>query len=264
MYDFEFHRPKTLSEAADLLAKHREYKLLAGGMSLIPTLKLRLAHYEGLVDLGALSDLRAIRRDGDTLVIGSMATHAAVAASAEVRRAIPALADLAEGIGDPLVRNRGTVGGSIAYADPAADYPAAVVGLGGTVVTNRRRIAGDDFFTGMLDTALQPGEIITEVRFPVPRKAAYVKHRQQASRFALVGVFVAQGADQVRVAVTGAGPSVFRVKEAEAALTKRFDAAALDGIAIKADGLNTDIHASAEYRAYAVGVLARRAVAAAR
>jgi carbon-monoxide dehydrogenase medium subunit len=264
MYDFEFHRPATLAEAASLLEKNGDYKLLAGGMSLIPTLKLRLARYAGLVDLGALSELKGIRRDGNTLVAGAMTTHAAVAASAEVRRAIPALADLAEGIGDPLVRNRGTVAGSIAYADPAADYPAAVVGLGATVVTNRRKIAGDDFFTAMLETALKPGEIITEVRFAIPRKAAYVKHRQQASRFALVGVFVAQSADGVRVAVTGAGPSVFRLKEAETALARRFEPAALDGIKVGADGLNTDIHASAEYRAHATGVLARRAVAAAR
>ena len=264
MYDFEFHRPATLAEAADLLARNGDHKVLAGGMSLLPTLKMRLARYSGLVDLGSLSDIRGIRRDGDALVIGAMTPHAVVAASAEVQRAIPALAHLAEGIGDPLVRNRGTMGGSIAYADPAADYPAAVVGLGATVSTNRRKIACDDFFTGMLETALQPGEIITEVRFPLPQKAAYVKHRQQASRFALVGVFVAKTANGVRVAVTGAGPSVFRIKEAEAALARRFEPSALEGIEIKADGLNSDIHASAEYRAHCVGVIARRAVLAAR
>jgi len=264
MYDFEFYRPASVAEAANLLAKDGERRPLAGGMSLIPTLKLRLARYSALVDLGALSELRGIRRDGNALVIGAMTTHATVASSAEARRAIPALADLAEGIGDPLVRNRGTIGGSIAYADPAADYPAAIVGLGATVVTNRRSIAGDDFFTGMLETALEPGEIITEVRFPLPQKAAYVKHAQQASRFALVGVFVAQRADGVRVAVTGAGPSVFRFKEAEAGLARRFDPAALKGIEVSPDGLNSDIHGSAEYRAHAVGVLARRAVQAAR
>lgn len=260
MYDFDYHKPASLEDAAAMLAKDGEFKLLAGGMSLIPALKLRLARYSGLVDLGALDALKGIRREGDTLVIGAMTPHAEVAASAEVARAIPALATLAGGIGDPLVRNRGTLGGSIANADPAADYPAGVLGLGATVVTHRREIAADAFFLGLFETALAPGEIITAVRFPVPAAAAYCKFPQPASRFALAGVFVAKAAGGVRVAVTGAAPSVFRFGEAEAALSKKFDPAALDGIALPPDGLNSDMHASAEYRAHAVMVMAKRAV----
>lgn len=263
MYDFDYHKAKSLDEAAAALAKHEDYKLLAGGMSLLPALKLRLARHAGLVDLGALGALKGIRREGGALVIGAMTPHADVAASDEVARAIPALAVLAGGIGDPLVRNRGTMGGSIANSDPAADYPAGVLGLGATVVTHRREIAADNFFLGLFETALDPGEIITAVRFPVPQAAAYIKFRQPASRFALVGVFVAKTAGGVRVAVTGAGTSVFRFKEAEAALAKQFDAAALDGIALSPDGLNADIHGSAEYRAHCVVVMTKRAVAAA-
>lgn len=260
MYDFDYHKPTSLDAAVALLSQHREFKVLAGGMSLIPALKLRLARYSGLVDLGALHPLRGIRRDGNAVVIGAMTPHADVAASPEIARAIPALAALAGGIGDPLVRNRGTIGGSIANADPAADYPAGVVGLGATILTNGREIAADDFFTGLFETALAPGEIITAVKFPIPLAAAYRKFPQPASRFALVGVFVARTADGVRVAVTGTGPSVFRLKDAEAALGKNFDPAALEGITVRADGLNSDIHASGEYRASCVGVIARRAV----
>ena len=263
MYDFDYHKPKSLDEAAAALAQHDDYKLVAGGMSLIPALKMRLARYSGLVDLGAIDALKGIRIEGKTLVIGAMTPHAEVAASAEVARAIPALVTLAGGIGDPLVRNRGTMGGSIANSDPAADYPAAVLGLGATVVTNRREIAADDFFRGLFETALQAGEIITAVRFPVPETAAYCKFTQPASRFALVGVLVAKAAGGVRVAVTGAAPSVFRFGEAEAALSKRFDPAALDGLALSPEGLNSDIHASADYRAHCVVVMAKRAVAAA-
>jgi carbon-monoxide dehydrogenase medium subunit len=264
MYDFSYHKPSSLDEATAMVSGRDDFKLLAGGMSLIPALKLRLARYSGLVDLGALDGLKGIRRQAGAIVIGAMTPHAEVAASPEVARAIPALAVLAGGIGDPLVRNRGTIGGSIANADPAADYPAGVLGLGATVRTNQREIAADDFFTGLFTTALRPGEIITAVRFPIPRAAAYCKHRQPASRFALVGVFVAQTAAGVRVAVTGAGPWVFRLADAEAALGKRFEASALDGIAISPDGLNSDIHASAEYRAFSVRVMARRAVLKAR
>ena len=263
MYDFAYHRPATLNDAAALLAASGEHKLLAGGMSLIPSLKLRLNRYAGLIDLGALRDISGIRHEGNTLIVGATTPHAMVATDATVQKMLPALASLAEGIGDPLVRNRGTLGGSIANADPAADYPAAVVGLGATVVTNQRRIAGDDFFKGVFETALQPDEIITAVEFPIPEKAAYTKLRQAASRFALVGVFVAKRGDGVRVAVTGAGPCVFRVAAAEAALSKRFEAAALDGIAIDPSGLNSDIHATALYRAHAAIEMARRAVVAA-
>lgn len=262
MYDFDYHRPASLTEAATLLARD-DNKPLAGGMSLIPSLKLRLNRYAALVDLGALQEIKGIRCEGAVLVIGAMTPHAVVAASVEVRKTLPALADLAEGIGDPLVRNRGTLGGSMANADPAADYPAAVVGLGATVITNQRSIAGDDFFKGVFETALQAGEIIQEVRFSLPQKAAYAKYRQPASRFAIVGVFVAQTAGGVRVAVTGAAPSVFRFSAAEAALGKRFDAAALEGITLNADHLSADIHASAEYRAHCVVEMTRRAVLAA-
>jgi carbon-monoxide dehydrogenase medium subunit len=261
MYDFEYHKPKSLDDAAAALSQHEDFKLLAGGMSLLPALKLRLARYSGLVDLGALDRLRGIRREGDEIVIGAMTPHAEVADSAAVARAIPALAALAGGIGDPLVRNRGTLGGSIANADPAADYPAGVLGLGATVVTTRRTIAADKFFIGMFETVLEPREIITEVRFPIVEAAAYSKFRQPASRFALVGVFVARTRGGVRVAVTGAAPSVFRFKEAEEALTKQFDSTALDAITIAAAGLNSDIHASAEYRAHCVMVMTKRAVA---
>jgi len=263
MYDFAYHRPASLDEAAVLLSAHGDSKLLAGGMSLLPSLKLRLNRYAALVDLGALGDLRGIRRDGDALVIGAMTPHAEVATSAEAQKVLPALAHLAEGIGDPLVRNRGTMGGSMANADPAADYPAGIVGLGATIQTNRRTIAADDFFKGIFETALEPGEIIVSVRFPVPARAGYAKYRQPASRFALVGVFVAQTSSGVRVAVTGAGPSVFRFAAAEATLTRRFEPSALDGVALKADGLNSDIHASAVYRAHAVVEMTRRAVSAA-
>ena len=263
MYDFDYHRPTSIEQAAALISSADDVKLLAGGMSLLPSLKMRLARYTALVDLGALKELVGVRREGAEVVIGAMTPHAVVAASAEVHSAIPALAVLAGGIADPLVRNRGTIGGSLAHADPAADYPAGVLGCGATICTNKRRIASDDYFLGMFETALQPGEIITSIRFPVPQKAGYAKLHQQASRFAVVGVFVARTAAGVRVAVTGAAPSVFRLKEAEAALAKKFDASALAGIAVSPDGLNSDIHASAEYRAHCVVVMAKRAVAAA-
>ena len=264
MYDFEYHRAKSIADAAALITSRSEAKLLAGGMSLIPGLKQRLARYSDLVDLGGIAELRGIRREGNALVIGAMTPHAVVAASPEVHQAIPALASLAGGIGDPLVRNRGTMGGSIAHCDPAADYPSAVVGLGATVITNQREIAADDFFLGLFETALKPEEIITAVRYPIPQRAAYAKLPQQASRFAVVGVFVAKTGSGVRVAVTGAGPSVFRVKAAEAALEKKFEAAALVGVEISPADLNSDIHASAEYRAHCVVVMARRAILAAR
>jgi carbon-monoxide dehydrogenase medium subunit len=261
MYDFTYHRPASLEAAARLIAAIDDAKVLAGGMSLLPTLKQRLSRHSDIVDLAGLESLAGIRRDGDVLVIGAMTRHADVAASADVRAAIPALAVLAEGIGDPLVRNRGTIGGSIANADPAADYPSSVLGLGATVITNRRRIAGDDFFKGLFETELDQGEIITAVSFPIPEKAGYAKFPNPASRFAIVGVFVAKTAGGVRVAVTGAGPYVFRLAEAEARLAKSFAPVALDGLVVKEHNLNTDIHASAEYRAHVIVVMAKRAVA---
>jgi carbon-monoxide dehydrogenase medium subunit len=262
MHDFNYHRPDSVAHAAALIA-NSEAKLLAGGMSLLPSLKLRLARYSDLVDLKSVQGLRGITRDGGTLTIGATTQHAVVAASDIVRRAIPALAVLAGGIGDPLVRNRGTIGGSIANADPAADYPSSVLGLGATIVTQQREIAGDDFFTGLFETALTPGEIITAVRFPIPECAGYVKLPHPASRFAMVGVFVAKTTGGVCVGVTGAGSSAFRFRDAERLLSADFSPAAVSKIAVDATGLNSDIHASAEYRAHAIGVLTKRAVEAA-
>jgi len=263
MYNFEYQKAGSVADAAK--AATGEAKIVAGGMTLIPTLKLRLASPSKLVDLGGIKDLVGIKVEGGTVTIGAMTTHAAVANSADVKKAIPALADLAEGIGDPAVRNRGTIGGSVANNDPAADYPAACVALGATIVTNTRKIAADDFFTGLFETALKEGEIVTAISFPAPEKAAYQKFRNPASRYALVGVFVAKTKAGVRVAVTGAGEGgVFRKKSFEAALDKSFAAAALDGIKVESKGLNSDIHASADYRAHIISVMAKRAVAAAK
>ena len=264
MYNFNYHRPSTLADAAKTLQGASEAKLVAGGMTLIPTLKQRLAKPSDLVDLAKVADLKGIKKDGNTIVIGAMTKHVEVATSDVVRRAIPGLAALAEHIGDPAVRNRGTIGGSIANNDPAADYPAAVMALNATVVTNKRKIAADDFFKGMFETALEPGEIITAVQFPIPEKAAYMKFPNPASRDAIVGVFVAKTGSGVRVAVTGAGPSVFHQKEMEAALTKSFSPDAVANIKESPSGLNGDIHASPEYRAHLVTVMAKRAVAAAK
>jgi carbon-monoxide dehydrogenase medium subunit len=262
MYEFDYQKAASLEDAAKVLAADEEAKLVAGGMTLIPTLKLRLAKPSDLVDLAAIGSLKGIKEEGGGVTIGAMTRHAEVNRSDVVKRVIPALSALAGLIGDPAVRNRGTIGGSIANNDPAADYPSAVVGLGATVVTTKREIAGDDFFTGMFETALGQDEIVTAVKFPKPQAAAYQKFRNPASRYAIVGVFVARTGSGVRVAVTGAGPCVFRVPEMEAALAKSFSADAIKDIAIPDDGLNTDIHASAEYRAHLVGVMARRAVAA--
>jgi carbon-monoxide dehydrogenase medium subunit len=263
MYDFTYHRPASLEEVARLTAASEDPKVLAGGMSLLPTLKQRLSRHSDLLDLAGIGSLAGIRREADALVIGAMTRHADVAASADVKEAIPALAMLAEGIGDPLVRNRGTIGGSISNNDPAADYPAGLVGLGATVVTNKRKIAADDFFKGLFETALGAGEIVTAVSFPKPDKAAYAKFPQPASRFALVGVFVSKSGSNVRVAVTGAGPKVFRQADFEKALAASFSADALKSAKQSASGLNSDIHGNADYRAHLVGVMARRAVAAA-
>ncbi|MFQ5936362.1 MAG: FAD binding domain-containing protein, partial [Acidiferrobacterales bacterium] len=264
MYDFTYHRPTSVSAATDALTKAGDGKPLAGGMSLIPTLKLRLAKLTDLVDLAAIADLKGVKKEKNAIVIGAMTTHADVAASKEVNGAIPALAVLANGIGDAQVRNRGTLGGSLAHADPAADYPAAIVGLGATVHTDKRQIAGDDFFTRMFETVLEDGEIITAVSFPIPERAGYAKFPNPASRYPIVGVMVSSGTSGIRVAVTGAGASVFRVPEMEKALASNFAPVALDGLTVAADGLNTDLHASAEYRAHLVTVMAKRAVVTAR
>lgn len=260
MYAFNYHKAASVAEAASKLAANSEARLLAGGQTLIASMKMRLAAPSDLIDLSEIAELREIRVDGDALVIGAMTSHAQVAASKDVLRKIPALAALASGIGDRMVRNMGTLGGSIANSDPAADYPAAVLGLGATVHTDRREIAGNQFFTGMFETALQAGEIITAVRFPVPRRAAYVKFNNPASRYAIAGVFVAETANGVRVAVTGAGPAVFRVPEMEKALAARFAPDAVAKVKVDAGALNSDLHASAEYRAHLIAVLAKRAV----
>lgn len=259
MYAFAYDKPATLAEVLHKIGAGGQ--ALAGGQTLIASLKQRLAQPEALVDLAGVAELAGIRREGDAVVIGAMTRHEAVAGSAEVQQAIPALAALAGGIGDRQVRAMGTMGGSVANNDPAADYPAAVLGLGATVHTDRRQIAADDFFQGMYATALEPGEIITAIRYPVPLKAAYAKFRQPASRFALVGVFVAQTTGGVRVAITGAGNGVFRHAGLEAALTQSFKPEAVDGVAVDAAELNADLHASAEYRAQLIKVQARRAVA---
>ena len=262
MYDFNYLRPASLADAAKAAAG-ADAKILAGGQTLLPTMKQRLAQPSDLIDLGAIADLKGIRIDGNNLVIGAMTTHAEVAKSSVVKGAIPALAALADGIGDPAVRNRGTIGGSISNNDPAADYPAGLVGLGATVITNKRKIAAEDFFKGLFETALDPGEIVTAVSFPKPDKAAYMKFPQPASRFALVGVFVSKSGNNVRVAVTGAGSKVFRQTDMEKALAANFSADAIKNVKQSASGLNADIHGGADYRAHLVGVMARRAVAAA-
>ena len=261
MYNFEYHSPASAGDAETVAKKASDGKFLAGGMTLLPTIKLRLANPSDLVDLAKIGDLKGIKVDGGTVTIGAMTPHCEVANSAEIAKALPALAKLAGTIGDSQVRHRGTIGGSIANNDPAADYPAAIVGLGATVHTTKRQIAGDDFFTGLFETALEEGELITAVSFPVPDRAAYMKFPNPASRFAIVGVMVSSGSQGTRVAVTGAGACVFRVSEMEAALEKSFSADAVAGIAIADDELNADIHASAPYRAHLVTVMAKRAVA---
>jgi carbon-monoxide dehydrogenase medium subunit len=266
MKNFEFHRPRSLDDAVALLTANESAKLLAGGQSLLPVMKLDLAEPAHLVSLAGLGgQWGEIRSAGDELVIGALATHDEVSASPEVRRRIPALAGLAAGIGDAQVRNRGTLGGSLAHADPAADYPAAVLALGATIVTDRRRIVAGEFFTGLFTTALGPAEIITAVHFPVPERAAYAKFPHRASKYAVVGVMVAKTAAGVRVAVTGAGPRAFRLPALEAALSARFapDAVTPQAMAgFAPQDLRADGEASAEYRAHLVTVMARRAVQA--
>ena len=260
MKDFEFHRPSTLAEAVALMKHKPEAKLLSGGQSLLPVLKLELAEPSDLISLAGIKELTEIRADGDKIAIGALVTHAQVHESSAVHKVVPALAALAGSIGDAQVRNRGTIGGSIAHADPAADYPAALVALGATIATDRRKIAADDFFKGLFETALERDEIVTAVHVPAAKRAAYEKFHHRASKFAVVGVMVAETAAGVRVAVTGAALSVFRVPAMEAALAKSFKPEAIAGIAIPAGDLMSDTEASAEYRAHLVGVMAKRAV----
>jgi aerobic carbon-monoxide dehydrogenase medium subunit len=260
MHAFNYHKASSLTDAAAKFAASSDARLLAGGQTLIAAMKMRLSAPADVIDLGGIADLRGIKTEGGNIVIGAMTTHATVAAAKDIAKSIPALALLAGSIGDPMVRNMGTIGGSVANNDPAADYPAALLALGATVVTGQRKITAEQFFTGMFETALQPGEIITAVSFPIPKRAGYMKFKNPASRYAMVGVFVADTASGVRVAVTGAGPCVFRMPEMERALAKSFTSAALGGIKVPADDLNSDIHASPEYRAHLVGVMAKRAV----
>jgi len=265
MYATTYHRPSSIDEAAALFSKGKEAKYLAGGQTLIPVMKQRLASPSDVIDLARIRDLVGVEVSGDTVTIKAATPHYDVASSSAVQAAIPALAHLASVIGDPAVRHRGTIGGSLANNDPAADYPAAVLALGATVKTNKRSISADDFFKGLFSTALADGEIITAVSFPVPAKAGYAKFPHPASRFALAGVFVAKSKPgDVRVAATGVSQNgVMRVGAIEAALKANWAAGALDGVRISADGLMNDIHGSSDYRANLIKVMAQRAVAAA-
>lgn len=264
MYAFSYHRATSARQAANLLGKAEDAKLLAGGQTLLPTMKNRLASPQNIIDLGKVADLKGIELKGRAIVIGAMTTHAEVATSQIVMAAMPGLAALAEGIGDPHVRHKGTIGGSVANNDPSADYPAALMALNATIVTNKRKIPADEFFQGMFATALEDGEMITKVVFPVASRFAYAKFPNPASRYALVGVAVSKKGSAVRVAVTGAGANgVFRWADAEKALGGKFNAKSVDGLKAASKDLNSDMHASAEYRAHLIGVMAKRAVAAA-
>ncbi|MFT8242488.1 FAD binding domain-containing protein [Roseomonas sp. BN140053] len=260
MYDFSYHKPATIADAVALLADP-EARPVSGGQTLLPALKHRLDRPAALVDLSGIAELKGIRREGNEIVIGAMTRHNDIATSPEVMAAIPALAKMAGNLGDTQVRNRGTMGGSLANNDPAADYPSAALALGATFVTDRRRIEADEFFQGMFTTALEPGELLVSIRFPIPEKAGYAKMRNPASRYVMTGVFVAKGPKGLRVVVNGAGPGVFRQAEMEAALAANWSAEAVAGIKQSPDDLNSDIHGSAEYRAHLVTVMAKRALA---
>ena len=264
MYSTTYHRPATVADAVKLLKKADDGKLLAGGQTLIPAMKTRLAAPSDVVDLRHIKELKGIKVSGKNVTIGAGTTHAEVASNEKLMKVCHSMCDLAGHIGDPHVRHMGTIGGSVANNDPAADYPAAMVALGATIHTNKREIAAEKFFTGLFETALKDDEVVTAVSFTAPAKCGYEKFRNPASRYAMTGVFVAKGKDGVRVAVTGAGDDgVFRSKEIEAALSKKFDASALDGVQVSSRNLMSDIHASAEYRANLVVVMARRATTAA-
>lgn len=263
MYSVNYHRATSVADAVKK-AKGGDAKFLSGGMTLIPAMKTRLAAPSDLVDLSRIKEMKGVKVSGKTVTIGAGTTHYEVSTDAKLAKACPALSSMASHIGDPAVRYKGTIGGSIANNDPAADYPAAMLALGATILTNKREIAAEKFFKGLFETALKEDEVVTAVTFTVPAKAAYEKFRNPASRYAIVGVFVAKGKDGVRVAVTGAGDDgVFRAKEIEAALARKFEASALDGVKVPSKNLMSDIHASAEYRANLVAVMAKRAVATA-
>ncbi|PZF76852.1 carbon monoxide dehydrogenase [Aestuariivirga litoralis] len=262
MENFNYHRPASVDDAVKAAKAHPEAKYMSGGQTLIPAMKQGLAAPSDIIDLGALKNSGVSL--GSSLVIKAGTTHAEVASNADVKKAIPALAGLAANIGDPHVRHKGTIGGSIANNDPAADYPSACLGLGATIHTNARKIAADDFFTGLFSTALEEGEVVTAVEFPLPKKAGYAKFPNPASRYAMIGVFVADTGSGARAAVTGAGHGVFRAKEIEGALAKGFSAASLNGVKVGTDNVAGDLHASAEYRAHLITVMAKRAVDAAK
>jgi len=261
MYDFEYHKPGSLADAVKLLSADPDAKPISGGQTLLPALKHRLNKPTSVIDLSGIAELKGIKKEGDKLVIGALAKHVEVATSPVVKAAIPALAQMASTIGDTQVRNRGTIGGSVSNNDPAADYPSAVLGLNATIVTDKRRIAADDFFQGMFTTALEPGELLVAIEFPIPEKAGYAKMRNPASRYVMAGAFVAKTGGAVRVAINGAGPGVFRQAEMEKALTANWSPDAVAGVKQSSDGLNGDIHGSAEYRAHLVTVMAKRAIA---
>jgi carbon-monoxide dehydrogenase medium subunit len=263
MYDFAYHKPSSIADAVKLLAADPDAKPVSGGHTLLPALKHRLNKPSALVDLSGIAEMKGIKRQGNALVIGALTKHVEVANSAEVKATIPALAYMASHIGDNQVRNRGTIGGSVSNNDPAADYPAAVLGLGATIHTSKRKIAADDFFQGMFTTALEEGEILVAIEFPIPEKAGYAKLKNPASRYVMAGAFISKGPAGLRVAINGAGPCVFRQADMEAALGRNWSADAVAGVKQAADGLNSDIHGSAEYRAHLVTVMAKRAVAAA-
>jgi carbon-monoxide dehydrogenase medium subunit len=260
MYDFNYHKPGSIEEASKIFSEVEDGVYLAGGHTLLPSMKQRLLAPTDVIDLADIEGLSGVEYAGADLEIGALTLHEEVATSPVVKSVIPALADLAAGIGDAQVRNRGTIGGSVANSDPAADYPAGVLGLGAEIVTNRRTIAADDFFTGMFETALEEGELLMRVKFPKPDTAAYIKFPNPASRYATVGVFIAQFGGEVRVAITGAAPSVFRATEMEVALTSDFSSQAIAGIRVSTANMNSDLHASAEYRAHLCTVMAKRAV----
>jgi len=260
MYGFKYHRPQTIEEATKIFAACEEGSYLAGGHTLLPSMKQRLAAPTDLIDLADISSMRGIREEKDCVVIGALTKHEEVASSELLHNAIPSIADLAGNIGDAQVRNRGTMGGSIANSDPAADYPSAVLGLGAVLVSDKREIEADEFFLGMFETVLEEGEILKEVRFPKPEASVYKKFPNPASRYAVVGVFVARTMGLVRVAITGAGPCVFRAREIEEILTKDFSAEAIRNVRLDADLMNDDMHASADYRANLCVVMAQRAV----
>ena len=263
MYDFTYHKPSSVADAVKMLAADPEAKVVSGGHTLLPALKHRLNKPSALVDLSGIAEMKGIRREGNAIIIGALVKHAEVERSDEVKAAIPALAYMAHHIGDTQVRNRGTLGGSVANNDPAADYPAAVLGLGATIHTSKRKIAADEFFQGMFTTALEDDEILVAVEFPIPEKAGYAKMRNPASRYVMAGAFISKGPMGLRVVINGAGPCVFRQSDMEASLGRNWSVGAVAGVKQAADGLNSDIHGSAEYRAHLVTVMAKRAVAAA-